>query len=190
MFIQTRLKHRRGLESRLDTKIILLEIWHWHLTFDSINVFCSTLSPFLFNKRKPFHFRNPTDMKYFSNKFLSFKSNWRALEFILTSMYLKIHLFWNYYFSVEKFYEILINTSSRLHFFRFWFWYSCRLIYYILTFQKYQGRTELNIDMIHSFSPTLMFKMNDLLNLMFNKMVKIHLVLWFQSIDLKHKLFI
>ena len=44
--------------------------------------------------------------------------------------------------------------------------------------------------MIHSLSPSLMFKINDLLNLVFNKMVKIHLVLWFQSIDLKHKLFI
>ena len=40
---------------------------------------CSSLSPLLFNKRKPFQFRNPTDMKYFSNKFISFQENLESL---------------------------------------------------------------------------------------------------------------
>ena len=148
-------------------------------------MFCSTLSPFLFNKRKPFHFRNPTDMKYFSNKFISFQEQLESLGVYFNFDVLENSFIFNSLFAVEKCYEIW-NTCSRLHF--FWFWCSRRLIHYIETFQKYQGRTELN--MIHSLSPSLMFKINDLLNLVFNKMVKIHLVLWFQSIDLKHKLFI
>ena len=43
------------------------------------DLFCSTLSPLLFNKRKPFHSRNPTDMKYFSNKFISFLEQLESL---------------------------------------------------------------------------------------------------------------
>ena len=33
----------------------------------------------VFHKRKPFHFRNPTDMKYFSNKFISFQEQLESL---------------------------------------------------------------------------------------------------------------